>query len=105
MTNINNRIQNPIESHLILWDPNNASNKWPATMFAARRTERVIGRMIFLTVSITTITGIKPEGVPNGTKWAIIVLNWFKLPQINLPSQRGRAKPNVKIKWLELVKI
>ena len=34
-------------------------NKCPATKFAASRTERVTGRMTFLTSSIKTIKGIK----------------------------------------------
>lgn len=34
-------------------------NKWPATMFAAKRTERVKGRIILLINSIITIKGIK----------------------------------------------
>ena len=33
-------------------------NKWPATMLAANRTERVKGRIRFLTNSIKTIKGI-----------------------------------------------
>jgi len=48
--------------------PSNANNKCPATIFAARRTAKVPGRIIILTVSITTITGIKPPGVPSGTR-------------------------------------
>jgi len=52
------------------WDPNNVNNKWPATIFAANRIERVIGRITFLIVSITTIIGIRKAGVPTGTKCA-----------------------------------
>jgi hypothetical protein len=37
-------------------------------MLAANRTDKVIGRIIFLTISIKTINGISGAGVPNGTK-------------------------------------
>ena len=49
----------------------NEINKWPATILAANRTERVIGRIKTLTNSITTISAINPNGVPKGTKWAM----------------------------------
>lgn len=37
-------------------------------MLAISRTERVIGRMVFLITSIITIIGIKRGGVPVGVK-------------------------------------
>ena len=43
-------------------------NRWPATMLAAKRTDKVIGRIKTLTNSITTISAISPNGVPKGTK-------------------------------------
>lgn len=57
------------------WEPSRVSNKWPATILAASRIERVPGRIIFLTDSITTIKGIRGPGVPEGTKWANTELN------------------------------
>jgi hypothetical protein len=42
-------------------------------MFAASRTDSVIGRIRFLTVSIKTINIISAPGVPDGTKWANII--------------------------------
>ena len=47
---------------------NKEINKWPAIMFAASRMARVKGRIIVLTVSITTIKGINTEGVPLGIR-------------------------------------
>lgn len=44
--------------------------KWPATMLAANRTDKVIGRIRFLESSISTIKGAKNIGVPLGTRWA-----------------------------------
>jgi hypothetical protein len=56
--------------HLLVanWVPKRFNNKCPAIMLAASRTERVIGRIIFLTSSINTIKGIRTGGVPDGTK-------------------------------------
>lgn len=41
----------------------------PAVRFAASRRPRAIGWARRLRVSIHTITGIRAEGVPCGTKW------------------------------------
>lgn len=49
------------------WFPSRTSRRWPAIIFAVRRTANVPGRMIFLIVSIRTIKGIKMAGVPLGT--------------------------------------
>ena len=65
-----------INARLGPWDPNNVSNKCPATIFAANRIDKVIGRIILLIVSIITIMGIKNVGVPTGTKWANNILYW-----------------------------
>lgn len=78
--------------------PNKTNNKWPATIFAASRTARVPGRIIELTVSIITITGIRGAGVPRGTKCAILWLNCFTNLKTILPSHRGNAKDRVKLK-------
>lgn len=59
-----------------VWFPRRVIKRCPATMFAISRTERVIGRIILLIDSISTIKGIRAEGVPDGTIWANI---WFML--------------------------
>jgi len=44
-------------------------NKWPATILAVNRTDNVIGRIIFLTISMINIKLIKGRGVPIGMVW------------------------------------
>jgi len=46
-----------------VWLPNRVINKWPATIFAIRRTAKVKGRIILLIDSIKTINGIRRLGV------------------------------------------
>ena len=110
-SNINNKINLVIKIIITIIDtlgpcePNNVNNKWPATILAANRIERVIGRIIFLTVSIITIIGIKNDGVPKGTKWASKLLYWNMIENNIVPNQIGRAKTKVIDKCLVLVKI
>ena len=87
------------------WEPNNVRSKWPATMLAANRMDSVIGRIIFLTVSIITIIGIKNDGVPRGTKWANNLLYWKTIETIIVPNQIGKARTKVIDKCLVLVKM
>jgi len=54
------------------WFPKRVRRRCPAIMFAARRTDSVRGRMIFLTVSMQTIKGISGPGVPCGTRCVIM---------------------------------
>jgi len=46
----------------------NVSSKCPAIKFAVNRTHSVIGRIMFLTISIITINDTRAVGVPCGTK-------------------------------------
>jgi hypothetical protein len=46
-----------------------AIRMWPAVIFAARRTERVIGRISWLTLSIITMNWERGRGVLRGTRW------------------------------------
>ena len=85
------------------WDLSKVSSKWPATMLAVKRTERVIGRIRELTNSINTIKGIKRGGVPTGTKWASMLLGTVFQAITMCPNQRGRAKATQKVKCLEVV--
>ena len=111
-TSNNNNKYNPIirkikfiDLNLGPWDPNKVNNKCPATILAARRIDKVIGRIIFLTVSITTIIGIRKEGVPKGTRWANKLLYWNTIEYNIVPNQIGKANTIVIDKWLVLVKI
>jgi hypothetical protein len=74
-------------------------------MFAINRTDRVMGRIRFLIDSIRTIKGIRPAGVPLGTICANIWLVLFSQPKVINASQRGRASPRVRARWLEDVKM
>jgi hypothetical protein len=47
---------------------NRVSRRCPAIILAASRTERVIGRIMFLISSIITMKGINGAGVPKGTR-------------------------------------
>lgn len=110
-SNVNNIICvkiRPIKMKLeasAVWFPSKVINRWPATIFAIRRTDKVRGRITLLIDSISTINGISALGVLCGTKWANI---WFvKLihPYNIKLSQNGRARVRVKVMWLEEVKI
>lgn len=83
-------------------------SKWikrcPLIILAARRTERVIGRIKFLTVSIITIKNLNIIGDPNGTRWAIIILNLLIKENKIKVIQKGKAKNIVNTKWLDEVK-
>jgi len=72
---------------------------WPAVILAASRTERVIGRIICLTVSIITINWERSNGVLKGTKWLkkwCGFLNELKKIKLN---QKGKATLRVNIIW------
>lgn len=65
---------------IAVWFPSSVINKWPATILAISRTDRVIGRITFLIDSIKTMNGISNPGVLCGTKWANICLVFFNQP-------------------------
>lgn len=50
-------------------EPKSVKSKCPAIMLAVSRIDRVIGRIIKLIDSISTIKGIRMRGVPWGVKW------------------------------------
>jgi hypothetical protein len=54
--------------------PRRDIRRCPATIFAISRMDRVMGRMMFLVISINTIKFMSGVGVPRGTRWAIIAL-------------------------------
>lgn len=78
---------------------------WPAVMLAAKRTDKVIGRIICLTVSIITINCDKGNGVLSGTKWlkkwCLFLLDLKRIKLI----QKGKANLKVNIMWALIVKI
>ena len=72
-------------------------------MLAARRTDRVIGRIKFLTASIKTINGEMTIGEFWGTKWAketlVLIVQLIKIS----PTQIGMAIDRENVKCLEIV--
>jgi len=76
----------------------------PATILAAKRTDKVIGRIINLTVSIKTMNGMRIDGQPNGTRWENI-LSKFNQPVIISLIHKGRAKDKVSLICLVAVNV
>lgn len=79
--------------------PSKLISRWPATILADKRTERVIGRIMFLTSSIITIKFISWEGVPEGTMWAIIEEKFLHHPNIIKDNHMVRAIVKEIDKW------
>jgi hypothetical protein len=78
--------------------PNNDIKRWPAIKLAVNRTQSVMGRIKFLTISIITINIIKTVGVPWGSKWDNICLVFFIHPNIIKASQNVKDNGNVMVK-------
>lgn len=96
---------NSLQDEVTIWLPSKVNKRWPAIIFAANRTDKVIGRIMFLIISMITIKGISAAGVPIGTKWArksvilLIILNIMNL------NQKGKANERVIAKCLVDVKV
>ena len=75
----------------------------PAVMFAHNRTDRVIGRMIWLMVSIIVINWDRAKGVDRGTKWLKKWLVFFLTENRIILIHTGKAKLNLKSIWLVTV--
>lgn len=73
-------------------------------MLADKRTDKVIGRIKFLMVSIITIKNVNIIGDPRGTKWVIILLKDVIQPFNIRVIQSGKAMIIDKIIWLDGVK-
>lgn len=78
---------------------------WPAIIFAVSRINRVIGRIIILTVSMITIKGTKNIGVFMGTRWVIKLLLLSRNIFIEKDNHKGVDKKMVRIMWLVGAKI
>ena len=75
-------------------------NKCPAIIFATNRTERVIGRIKFLTNSIKTKNGAKKKGLPSGTRWAKNL--WYLVNENNtFENHKAKAKGKTKEIWAD----
>lgn len=84
---------------------NKDKRRCPAIILAANRTDKVMGRIKFLTVSMKTIKKDNIIGVPKGTKcvniWLVILIQ----PYIKNKNQKGSAKVKVVERCLVAVKI
>lgn len=87
------------------WDERRVNKRWPATILAANRTDSVIGRITFLTISIKTMNGINAGGVPMGTKCANMSFGKLNQAYITCPTHNGIAKENAKVKCAVEVKM
>lgn len=85
--------------------PSKVIKRWPAIIFAIKRIASVPGRIRLLMVSMHTMKGIRIPGVPVGTRWAIIWYVFLIHPKIIKVNHKGKAIDNVKVIWLDLVKI
>lgn len=101
----NTRIRSTTEIPLSMWIlfAHRAIKMWPAVMFADKRTDNVIGRIIWLALSIMTINWERAKGVLSGTRW---LRKWFVLYvdlKIIKANQKGKAVHKVNIMWAEKV--
>jgi hypothetical protein len=75
--------------------PSSVMSKCPAIRFAVNRTHRVIGRMIVLVSSITTMNIISMGGVPWGSRWAsicfVLVIHPMMVTVVHRLRERGRV--------------
>ena len=85
--------------------PNKDSIKCPAIMLAVNRTDKVMGRIMFLVSSIITITGSRAVGVPVGTMCASIMWGDLIHPNNIRDSHRTNAKGRFNMMWLVGVKM
>lgn len=74
-------------------------------MLAVKRMANVIGRIIFLKVSINTIKNINIKGVPRGTKCLNIKFVLLIQPKNISPIHIDKENNKEKGIWLELVKM
>jgi len=76
--------------------PKRVIKRCPAIRLAVSRTQRVIGRIMFLVISITTIKDIKAIGVPWGNKWDSTNFVFWSQPNIiklsHTDNERGKLK-------------
>jgi hypothetical protein len=88
-----------LEVNIKMKFPNNLIKRCPATIFAVRRIERVKGRIIFLTNSITTMKLASGMGVPLGTVWANILPGLLSHPNNIILNQIDNAVGKIVIIW------
>ena len=95
-----NTITNKEDLRLIT-ELNKTRSKWPATIFAANRTAKVIGRIKELTSSTKTIKGKRALGVFKGTRCAKVWLGVLAHALNVYPTHKGTAIDAENNKCLE----
>jgi hypothetical protein len=76
-----------------------AIKMWPAVILAAKRTDRVMGRISCLILSIITINWESGNGVLRGTRWLKKCVVFLVMLKITMPNQRYNALLNVISMW------
>lgn len=79
--------------------PRSVIRRCPAIRLAVSRTQSVIGRIRFLTISIKTINDIKAAGVPCGTKWDNMWLVFLNQPNKMIDIHVIKDKGSVIMRW------
>lgn len=74
-------------------------SRWPAIRFAVSRTHRVIGRIRFLVISISTMKFISGMGVPCGSRCESMCFVFFAHPNIMMDSQIVNDSGRVIGRW------
>lgn len=91
---------NPISIEIFIIEfPSKDISKWPAIRLAVKRTHNVIGRIIFLVNSMSTINIIRGIGVPCGNKCLNIWFVFFIQPNLTIQVQKIKDKGKVIVKW------
>jgi hypothetical protein len=80
---------------LIIAFPKRDINKCPAIRLAVNRTHRVMGRMMLLVISISTMKFINGTGVPCGNRWESMWFVFFIHPNIMMASHMVRERGRV----------
>ena len=78
---------------------------WPVIMLDVRRTAKVIGRTVILTVSIKTRKGAKGAGEPLGTRCAKKEVGLYIALIIVILNHKVKARPKLTIMCLVQEKV
>ena len=96
---------NEIKDTAFLVFPSKVNKRCPAIILGDKRIAKVPGRILFPIVSMHTINGIRIKGVPWGIKRVNICIILLIHPKIINVIHSGKAIENVKVLWLEELKV
>jgi len=83
----------------------NSISRCPATMLAVNRTDKVMGRMMLLTISMANMKLIRGNGVPMGIVWISMCFVMKFQAKIMIRNHIDIAKENEMVMWAVGVKI